>query len=202
MRRSSFAVLLCGAILQILPAAAQQGEPPKPEQVIDQAFLGRMREWIANPIVALSVKAQNARYEKLARATIEELDGKWRKEREGKEQPLISATLTSPLSIYLLRVQAVSEGAYTELFVMDNHGLNAGQSVVTTDYWQGDEDKFQKTFDVGADAVFIDKAEYDEKTKSWRAQVSLTLTDPETNQKIGAVTVQVNLSEMLRRAAS
>jgi hypothetical protein len=185
-----------------LPAAAQQPSPIEPAQVIDDAVLGRMREWIANPILAVTLRAQNKRHIGLTQAQINDLDGQWRKEAKAQDQPLISATLTSPLSIFLLRVQAVSQGAYSELFVMDNRGLNAGQSVVTSDYWQGDEPKFQKTFDVGPDAVFIDKPEFNEATKTWRAQVSMTVVDPDTKQKIGAITVEVNLTEMLRRKTS
>jgi hypothetical protein len=194
--------IACALLLQTAGACAQQPPPIAPEAVIDEAFIGRLRTWLANPIVALSVKAKNALHKDFTQAQIEELDGIWRKETKASDQPLISATLTSPLSIYLLRVQAGSQGAYAEVFVTDNRGLNVGQSSVTTDYWQGDEDKFQKTFDVGAEAVFIDKPEFDEETKAWRAQVSLTLTDPDTKKKIGAVTIEVNLTEMQRRATS
>jgi hypothetical protein len=182
-----------------LPAAAQQPPPIEPQQVVDGAVLDQMRAWIANPILAVTLRAQNKRHVNLAETQIKELDDRWRKETAAQDQPLISATLTSPLSIFLLRVQAASQGLYAEVFVMDNKGLNAGQSTITSDYWQGDEDKFQKTFNVAPDAVFIDKPEFHEATKTWRSQVSLTLVDPDTKEKIGAITVEVNLTEMLRR---
>ena len=106
--------------------------------------------------------------------------------------------LTSPLSSYLTRVQAASLGLFSEIFVMDSVGLNVGQSATTSDYWQGDEAKFQKTYPVGPDAVFIDEAEFNEETGTWRAQVNLTVTDPEGNS-IGAATVELNLTELQRR---
>ena len=81
---------------------------------------------------------------------------------------------------------------------MDDKGLNVGQSSITSDYWQGDEGKFQKTYPEGADAVFIDEAELNEDTKTWRAQVNLTVVD-EAKKPIGAVTVEVNLTELARR---
>lgn len=185
-----------------LPVAAQEPTPIDPQQVIDSGLLGRMREWIANPIIPVTLRAQNKRHASIAQAQIKELDDRWRSETKAKEQPLIAATLSSPLSIFLLRVQAVSQGVYSELFVMDNKGLNVGQSGVTSDFWQGDEDKFKKTYEAGADAVFIDKPEYHEPTKSWRSQVSMTLVDPDTKEKIGAITVEVNLTELLRRKTS
>lgn len=202
MLKASILAFAAGLAALTLPAAAQQASPIEPEQVIDSAMLDRMRAWIANPIIAVTLRAQNKRHSGFTQAQIDELDKAWRKEAAAQEQPLISATLTSPLSIFLLRVQAVSQGAYAEIFVMDNRGLNAGQSVVTTDYWQGDEDKFQKTFGVGPDAVFIDKPEFHEATKSWRAQVNMTVVDPNTKEKLGAITVEVNLTEMMRRKTS
>jgi uncharacterized phage infection (PIP) family protein YhgE len=37
--------------------------------------------------------------------------------------------------------------------VKDNKGLNVGQSDVTSDYWQGDEAKWKKSYKMGAGAV-------------------------------------------------
>ena len=195
------AIFACG-ILHINSAVADQSPPMRAEQLIDSAAIQTLREWIANPIMALSINAQNARHAKLTNDQIEQLDKQWRNEREAQDQPLIAATLSSPLSIYLLRIQALSNGAYNEIIAMDNRGLNVGQSATTSDYWQGDEAKFQKTYEVGPDAVFIDEPEFDEKTKCWNAQVNLTVTDPDTKRKIGAITVQVNLTELQRRATS
>ena len=76
---------------------------------------------------------------------------------------------------------------------MDNKGLNVGQSDVTSDYWQGDEAKWKKTFLVGPDAVFIDKVEEDESTQQFQSQVSLSIVDPTTKNVIGAVTIGIDV---------
>ncbi|MEQ9335324.1 hypothetical protein [Thalassobaculum sp.] len=152
-------------------------------------------------MVRLTLAELNARQAKLDQATIDTLDKQWRDERKADDQPLITAVLSSPLSGYLLRIQAGSAGLYTEIFVMTAKGLNAGQSSVTSDYWQADEAKFQKTFDVGADAVFVDEPEFNDETATWRCQINLTLTDAD-GARIGAVTAEVNLTELERRAAA
>jgi hypothetical protein len=85
---------------------------------------------------------------------------------------------------------------------MDQNGLNVGQSSITKDFWQGDEAKFQKTFQVSKDAIFIDDPEWDDEAKIWRAQVNFTLTDPSGATPIGAATVELNLTELARRASS
>ena len=79
---------------------------------------------------------------------------------------------------------------------MDDRGLNAGQSDVTSDYWQGDEAKWQKTFKAGADAVFVDVVEKDESTQQLQVQVSVSIKDPETGKVIGAVTLGINVDQL------
>jgi hypothetical protein len=190
------------SFINITPATADESSPIDAEQFIDEAFLNGMRAWMANPILSVTLNGQNKQHASLTNAEILQLDDQWVREREAEDQPLISARLSSPLSIFLLRVQALSSGIYTEIIVTDNRGLNAGQNVTTSDYWQGDEDKFKKTFEVGPDAVFIDKPEFHEATRTWRVQVNMTVTDPSSKEKIGSATVDVNLTEMKRRATS
>lgn len=173
--------------------------PPDPAALISPEIIASVGDWLSNPIVALSINAQNNLRGSLGQSEIDALDTQWREEREADDKPLISATLSAPLSIYLLRVQAGSLGLYPEIFVMDANGLNVGQSAITSDYWQGDEDKFQKTFPNGPDTVFIDTPEWDEDSKIWRAQLNLTVTDPGTGKPIGAATVEFNLTELMRR---
>ncbi|CAN0602134.1 unnamed protein product, partial [Ectocarpus sp. 12 AP-2014] len=113
--------------------------------------------------------------------------------------PLISATLSTPLSSYLTRIQASALGLYTEMFIVDAKGLNVGQSAITGDYWQGDEAKYENTFLVGPDAVFIDEAEWDEDWQIWRAQLNLSIPNEDGTRAIGAATIEVNLTELARR---
>lgn len=190
-------------LLSSLVASGQAvAEPPVPDvkALIDEAFIAQTREWLANPIVSLSITAQNEARGTIDQATIDALDAQWVAERKSDDKPLISATLSAPLSNYLLRIQAQTLGLYTELFVMDANGLNVGQSSITSDYWQGDEAKFQKTFPNGATAVFLDEPEWDGDRRIWIVQLNLTIAD-DSAKPIGAATIEVNLTELARRAA-
>lgn len=179
--------------------ANDAGTPPNPQRLINADFIAETREWLANPIVAMMVEAQSERHASLTQADIDALDQQWRAEREVDNQPLISATLSTPLSSYLTRIQASALGLYTEMFIVDSKGLNVGQSAITGDYWQGDEAKYENTFLVGADAVFIDEAEWDEGWQIWRAQLNLSIPNEDGTQAIGAATIEVNLTELARR---
>lgn len=180
-----------------LSVSQADGNPPD-KSIIDDEAVGEIRKWLANPVVEISIKAQNRKYKSMSQDEVDKLDKEWRAETKADDQPLIAATLSSPLSNYLTQIQAASGGLFTELFIMDAIGLNVGQSAVTSDFWQGDEGKYQKTFPKGATAVFVDEPEFHDGTKTWRAQVNLSIADA-TSQPIGVVTVEYNLTELARR---
>jgi hypothetical protein len=191
--------LALAAMVFATPVLGQTGPAPDAEKLVMGGIAKDIRTFLSSPIVALSIGAQNEHHKNIDMAEIEKLDKQWVEERKVADKPLIAATLTSPLSIYLLRVQAGSLGLYSEIFVADAKGLNVGQSSVTSDYWQGDEAKYRKTFPLGPDAVFLDKPEFHKETGTWRAQLNLTIADPHSKVPIGIATVEVNLTEAMRR---
>lgn len=149
--------------------------------------------WLNDKAVIDAIKAQNAAHETLSQADVEKLDKEWRAQVDGDDKPLINKTLGNELSKFLSEKKEASQGLITEIFVMDNKGLNVGQSDVTSDYWQGDEAKWQKTFQAGPDAIFVDEVEKDESTQQLQVQVSVSIKDPETGNAIGAVTLGISV---------
>lgn len=195
MTRIAFSIAFASLLLSNTAMAAA----PDAEKVIDPKTVAKLDALIDSEIVKLSIRSQNKKYGNLSQDEINKLDKQWRQERKSDDKPLITATLSSPLSIYLTRFQGRSAGLFVEIFVMDNKGLNVGQSSITSDFWQGDEDKFLKTFGQGGHAVFIDKPEWDDNLKIWRAQISKPVLDNDGSTEIGAVTFEINLSELERR---
>jgi hypothetical protein len=198
-RLSIAAILTIG--LSGYAAAQETANAPEPisAEIITPEFVEGLRQELQQPVTILSVTSSNKRHEGVQQAEIDKLDEAWKSEAKSDDQPLIAEILSSPLSSYLLYTQAKSAGLFTEIFIMDKFGLNVGQSSVTSDYWQGDEDKFLKTFAIGPEAVFIDEPEYHDQTKTWRAQVNLTIVDPASKVAVGAATAEINLTELQRR---
>ena len=116
-------------------------------------------------------------------------------------EPMIDAVLATPLSVFLRKIKAQNNGLFSEIFIMDNKGLNVGQSDVTSDYWQGDEAKWQKTYAAGPDAIEIGDREYDESSRKFLIQVSMPVVDPTSKSPIGAATVGVSLVKLIRLGA-
>lgn len=160
------------------------------------AFLQeQVAPWINDPAIIAAIKAQNAEHAALTDADIDALDKKWRAEVDGTDHTMIDAVLANAVSKLLKEKQAAAQGAIAEVFVMDAKGLNVGQSDMTSDYWQGDEAKFQKSFGAGKDGLFVDEIEKDESTQALQSQASMTIND-EAGNPIGAITVGVNLDAL------
>jgi hypothetical protein len=176
------------AVLAILPSLAAAG-------VIEdgmKAFVEQeVRLKLADPMIIAAVKGANATSTALSPNDILALDGQWKAE-VGKDSALIKGIAENATSSLLRDYVDASGGKITEVILMDAQGLNVAVSDVTSDYWQGDEDKHKMTFAVGASAVHVSEVELDESTQSYQAQVSFTITDPATGAAIGAATVGLN----------
>ena len=181
--------------------ASAQSAPEAPSiAFIDDAFISDLEALLNSPVIVHAIEHQNEVRGNISQADIDALDQSWRAETETEgAQPVITAALGGPASTFLLRAQASSRGLLSEIFVMDRFGLNVAQSSVTSDFWQGDEAKYQRTFPEGAGALFIDEPEFNEEVGVWLTQVNLTIDHDGT--PIGVGTVEVNLSELARRRA-
>ncbi|MCR9071647.1 MAG: hypothetical protein NXI18_08005 [Alphaproteobacteria bacterium] len=156
----------------------------------------QVKGWISDPVVVEAIKAQNAETSGLSEADIDALDKQWRAEANAGSGPLIDEVLANKLSAFLKEKKAASNGLFSEIFVMDGKGLNVGQSDITSDYMQGDEDKWQKTYLVGPDAVFIDEVEFDDSSGQFQSQANVTIADPASGQPIGAITIGINVEKL------
>ena len=147
--------------------------------------------------VTSAVMDANRKRGELSMQVIRQLDQQWVDELEAGTPDLISQILASRLSRYLRVVEAKEPDFFTEILVMDRAGLNVGVSRVTTDYWQGDERKYQKVFPPGGENIFIDRIEYDASTTKFQVQVSIRLHDPATGEAIGVMTAGIDVEAML-----
>ena len=191
MLRSGVAALALGLSALLAGASQAQDEFTAP---LTELAKGEIAAFASDPVLINAILAQNAITAGYDQAKIDALDAQWRAEVGAASKPLIDATLSNAASQYLAGVQEASGGKFTEIFAMDAKGLNVAQSTLTSDYWQGDEDKFTASFGAGADAVHIGEVEQDESTQIFQSQVSVPITDPATGTLIGAITVGVDVS--------
>ena len=159
-----------------------------PQKVVDLANSALVNLG-TDPVIVAAVKAENAKGKTLAQ--IKEMDEKW------KAHPGIAdymkAMMDSECGKHLQAIQN-SAPYYSEIFVMDNQGANVAMTDKTSDYWQGDEAKFQKSFNGGAGSVFVDDVEFDDSAQTYLVQVSVPVKDG--GKVIGAITFGINVDKI------
>ncbi len=152
-----------------------------------------VRAWLSSAELVKTVDQQNLNHLGLTAKDIDTLDQRWRQEKLRGTGDLMRSKLNNELSAFLRGVKAASGGIITEIFIMDNKGLNVAQTDPTGDYMQGDEAKWQKTYLKGGNAVFIDEVEEDGGMNV--AQASLTVAHGNGAQ-VGAVTIGINVDAL------
>jgi hypothetical protein len=153
------------------------------------ARLGRVA---SNKVLVSAVLEQNA--EKLTQEVITDRDNAWAS--SDSNDAFKQAMLTSEAGVFLQNL-INSTGSYTEAFVVDNQGANVATYPLTSDYWQGDEDKFIKAFTGKAGEVYISNMEWDESSQFNAVQISVPVL--ENGEAIGIMVVGVKLSHVLAK---
>lgn len=180
------------AAIAALPAMANEFAPAM------EAYLDAdIRTWSHSGEIVSAIAAQNAAHADLTQTDVEGMDASWRSEIGAGSTPTIDAVLQNAAADFLRDQVEASGGRITEVFIMDNHGLNVAASAMTSDMWQGDEAKFIETYSVGADAVHFSDVELDESTQRYQAQISMTIIDPDSGEPIGAMTIGIDAESLL-----
>lgn len=122
-------------------------------------------------------------------ADIGEKDTKWIawKKSGGTKEAFITEVMEGKCSsvIQLLKARM---SYITEVFVMDKLGANVCAFPATSDYDQGDEEKWFEPFNNGK-SPYVGKIETDESTGENQGQVSLNITKDGKN--IGVITIGI-----------
>lgn len=200
-------------------AAVAQDAPPNPpsDAVVQYAKDFVAANLIGNAELNAAIAASTEKHSRLGYDETTILDSQWRVAKSGVEkeekaastlkdlagdksiddhikagEELIKAARENDTSKWLVSVQEKAEpaGAVTEIFVMDGWGWNVAQTGGTSDFYQGDEGKWQKTF-ASNDIEILDIVEEDGIRY---AQISLPIKDGDKN--IGAVTVGVDVDKV------
>lgn len=158
--------------------------------------IGPLAAFTVEPMVLDALRQQNAANADLSQTEIDAMDLAWRAEVATAARPMIDDLLTRSGSAWLRAQKDSLGGLVTEVIVTDALGLNALQSDVTSDYWQGDEAKWTESYGKPSGTVHLGEVELDESTQTYQSQVSMPINDPATGAPLGAITVGINLEAL------
>lgn len=150
----------------------------------------KLLSWCTNPVFVKTITEQNSK--KVSLDQIKKLDKEWMDAEE--ELPIQKELMNNACAKEILRL-CKELGVVTECFVMDNQGANVGQNTLTSDYWQGDEPKWQEAYNNGKGGVHVDKPKLDKSTNQVDQKIGLPIFDEKGNV-IGTVCIGLNIEQV------
>lgn len=184
MKKNIITIVVSLVALGILLAHAEEA-PSKIKNLASTSLAA----YGTDPEIVSAVKKANEAH--LTLDQIKQADEKWR-QTPGIDD-FMKSLLESGCSNYLRNIQGKNP-YLSEIFVTDNQGANVALTDKTSDYWQGDEDKFVKAFDQGKGAVFISQIEFDDSSQAYLVQISVPVMDG--NTCIGTITFGVDVDQV------
>lgn len=170
------------------PAAAETVDPdrisPRMHSIIETHTL-RIKSWAASPLLIEAVREQNEK--RMPLEEIQRIDSDW---IAGRADDLATALVHNGVGRYLRGRIDKNKQLYTEAFLCDNQGAVVGEFPKTSDYWQGDEDKFIMCYNNGKGRDYAGPLEFDESTGIYSVQVSVPVLDE--GKTIGVLVVGLN----------
>ncbi len=165
------------SVLAMGPASLQNPGTSRVKQTA-YAHVEKARAIARDAQLVSLVAAKNA--EKETRDEIRRKDAEW----IGAADHPLRHRLTKNECAGRLRSLVADDGVVVEVLLMDQQGALVCASVAPSDYWQGDEPKWQKTCLEGRDP-FVDEPSLDASTNQYAIQLSVPVK--QDGSCIGAV---------------
>ena len=166
--------------------AAGNEIPPEELKAVLRTKINAVERLAANSEVIDAVRAQNA--QRMSTQDIKKRDEEW---QATKELTAFKKSLQENTAGEFLKQSVRRNPTYNEAFLTDNQGANVAAFPATSDYWQGDEEKWSASWNNGQGKVFIGPVKFDDSSKSHAAQISAPVID--RGQTIGVLVVGVTI---------
>lgn len=162
--------LFLAALLAPGLVAAQEDIDQSELQDLLRNKMRTVQHMALNPALIQAVRRQNA--EHLDLNTIKQRDAEW---KATKKLTPLKRSLQENSAGQMLKRYVSRNPSLNEAFLTDNQGANVAAFPATSDYWQGDEEKWTASFNDGAGKLFLGPVERDESTNTLAVQVSAPL---------------------------
>lgn len=131
-------------------------------------------------------------------ADIKRLDQSWVNAFQSGNDQIPDQLTHTGLSQTLNTIKKLSGGIVTEIILTDERGLNLAITDITSDFYQGDEEKFIKATKLAPDEYYIDQIAYDASTRLFQVNVSFPLYDQANSSKlIGVMVMGIDIEKTL-----
>ncbi len=191
LREACLTIALCALVAT---ASAQQDISESELEELLRVKVRTVQHMALNPLLIRAVRQQNA-----SGLTLEEIARRDKAWRATKELTPFKLSLQTSSAGRFVKQQIQRSTSFNEAFLTDNQGANVAAFPATSDYWQGDEDKWSNSFNGGSGRVYIGALELDESTNTVAAQVSAPVLDRGTTIGVLVVGVTINYLQSKRQ---
>jgi hypothetical protein len=152
----------------------------------------------SSPVVQ-AVNKQNSDLQNKPQAQLLDIDKQWINAANQNKKTFMDTYINRPASNELITIKQASKKLITEIIVMDARGFNVAISDISSDYWQGDESKYQDTINLQENELNIENINYDVSTKLFQVQASAPIIDTKANKNIGVITLGIDVERALSK---
>ena len=131
-----------------------------------------INKWAQNPVLINSVIKQNQKNVSLEE--IMKIDKQW---LAGEINNFAISLQKNKAGKLLYDQISQNSRLYVEAFLCDEKGAVVAEYPETTDYWQGDEEKFLKSYNSGKGQIYVGPLSFDDSTKTNSVQISIPVFD-------------------------
>jgi signal transduction histidine kinase/CheY-like chemotaxis protein/HAMP domain-containing protein len=138
--------------------------------------IGSIQQLSVFPTTREFLKTTSKRLGTLDMSNVHVIDNQWKNLPEN--DPIIEQILNNELAVTLKAFKIV-EGSFGEVFVTDSYGRLVASSNKTTDYWQADEEWWQKAYKMGEGQTYLSNFGYDESSKVHSLDICIPVSSDE-----------------------
>ena len=187
---AAFLLAVMGVISQ--PAFAQQEITQEELDELLRVKRRTVRHLAFSPVLIRATRRQNSTG--LTLDEIKRRDTEW---KGTKDLTPFKLELQNNNAGKMLKRFVERNASFNEAFLTDNQGANVAAYPATSDYWQGDEEKWSESYQNGNGQMFIGGIELDESTNTYATQISAPVMD--RDQTIGVLVVGVTFNYVRSR---
>ncbi|MCG7198597.1 transporter substrate-binding domain-containing protein [Marinobacter pelagius] len=131
---------------------------------------------------------------------IRNIDRNWQAQAPERAIPLAQRILELPASQALREWKSVHPGLVTEILVINRSGTIAAMSRLSSDFWQGDEAKFNRAMS-GPESVrelYVSPIRFDASTSRFQIMVSSAIIPAGGGEPLGVVVLGLDVEKALK----
>ncbi len=155
-------------------------------------FLPTVQSALMEQDVVRTLRKYNEIHREMTRADIDGLEAIWQAEMSSANRPLVTGVVRNVTALRMKKVIRETGRVIMRINLVEAKGLSVAQTAVFPRIWQGPTEKIMNVATVNSNMVSIGDIEFDDSGKQRQFEATFPVTDPDTDELIGAVILVID----------